>query len=102
MKIIEKLSDMINEELDDAEKYARCALHHKEENKSLADTFYTLSGEEMKHSNMQHDQVVAIINEYKKEHGDPPEPMKAVYDYLHKKSMEHAADIKAMQMLYKE
>jgi len=102
MKIIEQLCDMINEELDDAEKYATCALHHKDDNKQLADTFYTLSTEEIKHSNMLHEQVVSIINEYKKAHGNPPVEMMAVYDYLHRKSMEHAADIRAMQMTYKE
>lgn len=39
MQIISKLSDMIGEELNDAEKYVRCALENKEYFPSLAKTF---------------------------------------------------------------
>ena len=102
MKIIKKLSDMISEELKDAEKYVKCALNHKDTEKSLADTFYTLSNEEMRHVNMLHTEVVKIIEQYRREHGNPPESMQAVYDYLHEKQIEHAAEIKAMQAMYKE
>ena len=102
MKIIEKLSDMISEELDDAEKYVMCALKHKDTERGLADTFYTLSNEEMRHVNMLHTEVVKIIEQYKREHGEPPEKMMAVYDYLHEKQIEKAADVKAMQAMYKE
>ena len=49
MRIIEKLSDMIDEEISDAMKYAKCANAYKDEDPSLADTFIRLSEEEMKH-----------------------------------------------------
>ena len=101
MELISKLSDMIEEELNDAEKYIKYAFNYKEERKELADTFYTLSTEEIKHVNMLHTQVVTIIEEYKKTHGDPPEKMQGIYDYLHKKHIRKAADIKAMQTVYK-
>ena len=61
MKIIEELSDMIEEELGDAEKYINCAAKVKKEDRSLADTFYLLSNEEMEHAAILHDQVMAII-----------------------------------------
>jgi hypothetical protein len=95
------LSEMIEEELNDAEKYINHAINHKEENSSLADTFYKLSVEEMGHANTLHDQVVKIILDYRKEHGDPPEKMQWVYDYLHKKHIEHANKIKVLQASYK-
>ena len=101
MTIIAKLSDYIEEELNDADKYARCALNYKEENPNLATVFNRLSLEEMNHMNLLHEQVVALIIEYKKAHGDPPEKMQGIYDYLHKKHMERANEIKILQGLLK-
>jgi hypothetical protein len=48
-----------------------------------------------------HTQVVAIIDEYKKNKGEPPEGMKTLYNILHRKHMEHAAAVKGMLALYK-
>lgn len=102
MKIIEKLSKMIEEELHDAEKYARCANRWKTENQDLAQLFFRLSNEEMEHMNLLHNMVVQIIQEYRRTQGDPPERMLAVYDYLHEKQMKHATKIKAMQAMFRE
>ena len=101
MQLIEKLSNMIEEELSDAEKYAKCALNHKEDHPALANVFYKLSVEEMNHVNYLHEQVVALINEYRKEKGEPPEKMQWVYDYLHKKHIDKANEIKVLQGIYK-
>ena len=77
MKIIEKLSGMIEEEIHDAEKYARCALQYKDDKEmhDVAEMFYKLSNEEMGHMNMLHSQVVSLIEAYRKEKGEPPEAM---------------------------
>ena len=101
MQIIQKLSDMIDEELNDAEKYIKCAINHKDEHPNLANTFYKLSTEEMGHMMLLHEQVVHFINEYKREHGNPPEKMQVIYDYVHQKHMERANEIKIMQAIYK-
>lgn len=101
MQIISKLSDMIEDELKDAEKYIRCAMKHKDENPELATTFSKISGEEMGHVDMLHKQVVSLIQDYRKEHGDPPERMQGIYDYLHNKQTEHANGIKVLQALFK-
>ena len=101
MKIIEQLSNMVEDELDDSEKYARKALECKEERRELANLFFELSNEEMNHMNRLHTEVVKIIDEYRKKDGEPPAPMLAVYEYLHKKHIDHASKIKAMQSLYK-
>ena len=101
MLLISKLSDMIEEELNDAEKYIRCAMDKKNEYPELAETFYKLSLEEMNHVAMLHTQVTALISAYRKEHGAPPEKMLFLYDYLHKKHIEKANEIKVKQALYK-
>lgn len=101
MRIIEKLSDMISEELDDAEKYAKCAIEYKDSDKQLAALFYELSNEEMSHMNRLHDAVTRIIAEYRAKSGEPPADMMAVYEYLHGKQISHATQVKMMQSLFK-
>ena len=101
MKIIEKLSEYIDEEIADAMKYARCAITYKEDNPMMADMFARLAEEEMKHMMTLHNQVVTIIDDYKRKNGEPPEAMKAVYDILHKRHIDKAAEAKAAISLYK-
>lgn len=103
MQIIEKLSTMIEEEIHDAEKYARCALQYKDDKDmhDVAELFYKLAGEEMNHMNMLHSQVVDIIDAYRKVNGEPPENMKTLYDILHRKHIDDAATAKAMISMYK-
>lgn len=101
MKIIEKLSDMIEEELHDAEKYINCAMNHAEDRPTLAETFYRLSMEEMQHMSLLHEQVAKIIDDYRKAKGEPPADMMAIYNYVHKKHIAKAAEVKNKQMIYK-
>lgn len=101
MKIIEKLSEYIDEEISDAMKYAKCAIAYKDDNPSLADAFIRLSEEEMKHMMILHDQVVLIINEHKRKNGELPEVMKSVYDILHRKHIDKATEAKAAISMYK-
>ena len=102
MKLIENLSDMIAEELDGAKHYIKCSLKHKDEHRSLAETLYNISLDEMRHMNLLHSEVVKLIEQYRREKGDPPADMLAVYDYLHNKEIEKAGEIKAMQTMYKD
>ena len=98
MKIIEKLSNMIEEEIHDAEKYIRCALAYMHD---VAEMFYKLSTEEMVHMNMLHTQVVSLIENYRKSEGEPPKEMQMLYDILHRRHIDNAATVKAMISMYK-
>ena len=101
MKLIEKLSEMIEEEIEDAGKYAKCALKYKDIDSVLAKTFFDLSTDEMRHMNLLHEEVARIIAQYRKEHGEPPTAMQAVYDYLHEKQIEKAKDVRDYQAMYR-
>jgi len=101
VKLIEKLSTMIDEEIEDAKKYAKCALKYKDERPALAKTFYDLSGEEMRHMTMLHAEIEAVIQKYRQEKGEPPEGMKSLYEYLHEKQIEKAADVRRLQDMYR-
>ena len=101
MILIQKLNDMIDEELEDAEKYIRCAINHKEDNPNLSSCFSRLSTEEINHAMLLHEQVVHLIDMYRKEHGNPPERMQIIYEYVHAKYIERMNDLKIMQAVYK-
>ena len=102
MRIIKTLSEKIKEELSDAKSYATMANEFKNEFPELSRTLYNISTQEMEHMNMLHGEVSEIIKRYRDEHGDPPADMMAVYDYLHKKQIEKAKEVKTLQTMYKE
>ena len=100
MKIIRKLSERINEEIEDAKHYAKCALKYRNDHRSLSDVMYQISTEEMRHADMLHGEVVKIINEYRAQRGDPPEIMLQLYDYMHQKSIASMNEVKVLQQMY--
>lgn len=98
MKVIKELSEMIREELEDSEQYAKCAIHYKEEDNRLAEMFLTLSKQELDHANMEHDNAVRIIRDNKTE---PPESMKIVWEWEHNLLIDKTARIKYMHDIFR-
>ena len=96
MEVIRKLTEKIDDELEDAQKYIKCAYKNVESYPQLADLYYKLSLEEMNHATMLHDAVVRIINDYKKDH-EVPQAMQVLYEYLHERQIAWADKIKAKQ-----
>lgn len=100
MKIIELLEDNMMDELRDAQKYAELANKYKESMPNLAKVFYELSLEEMGHKERLHDAATFEVEKHRREHGEPPEGMLAIYNYLHDQHIKWGAKIKALQSMY--
>lgn len=100
MEIIKCLEDFIHEEIEDAHKYIAKGLKIREEFPEVADLMNILSNEEMKHMQMLHNMVVKIIENYRATKGEPPEPMMAVYNYLHEKAIEKSTEVRILQQMY--
>ena len=90
VKEIKLLSEFIDEEMEDAEKYAKIALECKEKDRSAANMFADLASQELNHAHMLHQQAVRLI-EAKKGKGEE-----------HKKQIDHKARIKMMLSMYQE
>jgi ferritin len=102
MKIIKCLSEYIEEELHDADKYITKAMMVKSEYPDVAELLYQLSLEEMTHMNRLHSEVEKIIATYRRQTGEPPAEMQAVYDYVHQKNIEKAKLVKVAQASFRE
>jgi len=102
MKKIEVMSDCIEKEIAEASDYAKCALDMKETDPAIADTYIKIAENHMANMGLLHDQVVSVINEYRKTNGEPPQHMMILYNILHKKHIENAAAVKGMLSLYRE
>ena len=100
MEIIKKISRKIDSELEDAERYIKCAYKVEDDYPQLADTYYKLSLAEMEHVTMLHDCVTNIINDYKREN-EIPVGLETLYDYLHERQIKWAAKIKHKQEQFK-
>lgn len=101
MKIIKCMTEQIEEEIEDAKKYAEMALRYKEERPDIAFVYLKLSEDEMGHMTKIHDMVATLIADYRSKHGDPPVEMMAVYNYLHDRHIEKAAEVKSIQDMYR-
>ena len=101
MKIIKELEELIEEEIHDVKKYAKLAAAVKADHPGLAQVFYNLSTQEDTHQAALHDEVVKIIEQHRRTHGDPPPAMMAVYDYVHKKHIDALAEARQYQEIYR-
>ena len=100
MRIIKKLTEMIMDEAEGAECYAKKALMYKEERPTLGKMFYNLANDELGHVDILHNAVVSLIREVRDRDGEPPEGMVEVYEYLHEQQIEAVAEVKAMLSKY--
>lgn len=101
MKKIKEICEMIEDELSGAKRYAEKALNMKESDPTLARVFYEISLQEMNHVNLLHGEVTKMIEQHRREKGEPPVAMLAVYEYLHEQHIGKANRIKMYQAQYR-
>ena len=102
MKLIKDLEEMIEDEISDIKKYAKMAAEVKDQHPSLAQVLFTISTQEASHQSMIHAEVVKIIEDHRRLHGEPPVAMMAVYDYVHKRHIEAMAEARRYQEEYQK
>ena len=100
MKVIKDMSEDIEKTLDLAECNIKKAIEYKLDFPIAAQAFYNKSVALMNTIKGQHDAIVALIEGYRKEKGEPPAPMMAIYNYLHERQIGLAAAIKNLQDMY--
>lgn len=101
MLIIKDLTKMINNEIKDAEKYAQRSVSYKEKDPELAQVFFSIANSKLNNMYTLHDQIVRVINEYRKQRGEPPKDMMAIYNYLHDEQIENVKEIQILLSMYK-
>jgi len=101
MQLIADMVDEIMEEYDGAEKYAKKAVQFQTERPALSRKYANMAKQELEHGDNLHSEIVTIIQDYRAKNGQPPEAMMKVYDWEHKKMIDHVARIKAMLAMVK-
>lgn len=100
MKEIKLLMEHVEEELEDAHTYAALAMEYKSQDPTTAELFHKLSEEEMDHMRRLHKAVERLIESYRRQKGEPPAAMMAVYEHLHKRYIAQAEKVGVLQTLY--
>ena len=101
MKLIKYVEDAIEEEIEGVKGYAKKAVELKDEHPNLAQVLYNISVQEDAHQAALHKEVVKIIEDHRRTHGEPPAAMMAVYEYVHQKHIDALADARRYQDVYK-
>ena len=101
MRVIKKDVKNMKKRLELAECDIDLALEYKEVYPDFAKSHYNFSIEALNIIKEQHDNIVHIINEFKKSGKEVPAGMQAIYDYIHEEYIEYATIIKAKQEMFK-
>lgn len=96
MKEIKMIAENISEELEDAEKYAKCAAKYMDSDRELMSMFADLSRQELSHADKLHAQAVRLIHDQKSKGVEAPQAMMIVWEWEHEKMIRDKAKILAM------
>lgn len=102
MKIIKRLVEDIEEELEGAENYAKKATQYKLDDRALAETYANIASQELSHVDLLHAQVVRFIKDSKAAGEVPPAGMLDVWNYEHDRHIESISKIKMLLEMFKK
>jgi hypothetical protein len=71
------------------------------DNPDLAEEYYKRSVTDLDNMNALHDDVVGLIDNYKKTKGEPPATMLTLWKYTHDELVDDITEIKQLQDYYK-
>ena len=101
MERLKLLFSLIDDELADSMKYGEKAMHYKDTDPAMAELFYSLSLEELKHKSMLHNQLVKEMNECIENDPDKEESINAVYDVLNEREVEWENSVRMYHSTYR-
>ena len=101
MKQIKMLAREIREELRGAERYAKLANEYKGEDRQLADMYYELARQELKHAGMEHDQATRLIKDSKDRGNVPTDAMMQMWEFEHEQDLEDEKAVNILLDMYK-
>lgn len=101
MELVKRLSSMIEEEIDGACAYIKCAIAYKEDNKELADVLYSISLDEIKHTDMLNAALDKVVRYYEQTQSEEYDGLMMLYDYLQDKYLDQSVKVKVLQGMFK-
>lgn len=93
---IKVIAGQIEDELNDAEKYAVCSAKYADGDHELASMYADLSRQELSHADKLHAQAERMIRQEKDSGREAPAHMQAIWEWEHEKMISHKARILAL------
>lgn len=99
---VEMLERRVAEEMHDAEEYAALALEYKKTDAELAQVFFTLSSEELRHATMLHEQAWRLVAARGNASDAESVAARAVYDYTTRRNVADMQDVSALHARFRK
>lgn len=101
MRIIKKMADYMEDELDGCIEYAKDALEYQYTRAALSKNFYQMAQAEYGHYQLLHESVVKLIEEIKQQGKNYPQKMLDKWESQHRKFIEKAEEAQMYLNMYK-
>ena len=102
MDTIKKLLDLIDDELEDAMTYAEKAVKCKATHPEMAEMFFSLSLDELKHKGMLQNHLQRAVKECAEKYPEKAEAVQTLYDFEMDRNISWENSIRQYQAMYRE